>query len=289
MTISQNDPVWHVKFYGVRGSTPVCDPGFQRFGGNTTCIYVDLLTNDRSKLIGIIDAGTGIRKLGKEIMKGTIPKTDHIMLAMTHFHWDHIQGLPFFDPAYEPDTKIAIFSPHHQMQKDELRGIFERHMQEDYFPVQLSAMGSEIRFFTEEEYSSYLSFERSIEFTHRMHNHPGGACSYRLSANGKSLVVCTDLEHGEELDPEVVAFCKDADLLIHDAQYTDEELPSHRGWGHSSYSQAIACAEQAGAKQLVLTHHDPNHDDDFLEHMETQCKLRFPRCVMAREGMEIMV
>jgi phosphoribosyl 1,2-cyclic phosphodiesterase len=248
-----------------------------------------MLTNDRSKLIGVIDAGTGIRTLGKAILDGKIPDTDHILLAVTHFHWDHIQGLPFFEPAYNRETKMAVFAPHNSMGTDDLRDIFERQMQKTYFPVQLDSMGAEMKFFTAEEFTSYLSFENTIDFTYRLHNHPGGAFSYRLEAEGKSIVICTDLEHGEEVDPQVVEFCAGADLLIHDAQYTDEELKNHRGWGHSSYSQAIECAQRAGVTELIFTHHDPDHDDDFLEQMEAECRQIFPRCAMAREGMEIII
>lgn len=281
--------VWQIKIYGVRGSIPVCESGFQQFGGNTTCIYVDLLTNDRSNLIVIFDAGTGIRLLGKEIEKGTIPDTKYILLAFTHFHWDHIQGLPFFNPAYNSGKKIALFSPHQQMKDKELKKIFEMQMQKEYFPVQLNNMGAELKFFTAEEYRSYLNFESTVQFSYCLHNHPGGAFSYRMEANGRSVVVCTDLEHGETIDQGVVAFCKNADLLIHDAQYTDEELITHRGWGHSSYSQAIECAVQANVKQLIFTHHDPNHDDTFLEEMEKKYQQEFPNSRIAREGMEIFV
>lgn len=285
----EQDPVWQIKFYGVRGSTPVCEAGFQNFGGNTTCIYADLLTNDRSKTIAIFDAGTGIRKLGKEIGKGLLPDTDMMYLLFTHFHWDHIQGLPFFDPAYRPDKRLKIFSPHHEMKKKELQHIFEVQMQREYFPVQLDKMGAKFEFIIAKTYPKALVSEDYISFDYRRHNHPGGAYSYRFSAKGKTVVICTDLEHGEKIDHEVVRFCQGADLLIHDAQYTDEELENHRGWGHSSYSQAIDCARQAGVKQLVFTHHDPDHNDDFLEKKEIECQAIFPNCSMAREGMEILV
>lgn len=286
--MNQN-PVWQIKFYGVRGSIPVCESGFQQFGGNTTCIYTDLLTNDRSNLIVVFDAGTGIRTLAKEIKNGIIPDTKYILMAFTHFHWDHIQGLPFFDPAYDRDKKIALFSPHQEMENNELKRIFEIQMQKEYFPVQLNNMGAELNFFTAKEYQSYLNFESTVQFIYRMHNHPGGAFSYRMEVDGRSFVICTDLEHGETIDQEVVAFCKDADLLIHDAQYTDEELRKHRGWGHSSYSQAMECARQANVKQLIFTHHDPGHNDDFLEKMEQECQSKFPNCIMAREGMEVFI
>ena len=121
----------------------------------------------------------------------------------------------------------------------------------------------------------------------KRHLHPGGAYGYRLEVTGKVLVYCTDVEHGEFLDPEVVEFAKDADLLIHEAQYTPEELPNFRGWGHSSWEQAIEVAELAGVKKLYLTHHDPEHDDEFLKDVEVQCQKRFPNCFLAREGDEI--
>ncbi len=283
------DPIWQVKFYGVRGSTPICDGDYQQFGGNTSCIYVDLLINDRSNMLAIFDAGTGIRKLGKEISSGKLPDTKFIFLAFTHFHWDHIQGLPFFEPAYNENKKIALFSPHEAMKDVELQRIFETQMQKEYFPIQLKNMGAELKFFTAEEYQTYLNVDYRIKFTNRLHRHPGGAFSYRMDAGGRSVVICTDLEHGETIDQKVVEFCRDADLLIHDAQYTDEELEAHRGWGHSSYSQAIACAKQANAKKLIFTHHDPDHNDDFLAIMEKKCQQEFPNCAMAREGMEILV
>ena len=282
-------PTWHVKFYGTRGSTPVCERGFQKFGGNTTCIYLDYMLNDRNKSIAIIDAGTGIRKLGKEIGNGRIPGVENIFLLFTHFHWDHIQGLPFFDPAYKDGQKIKVFSPHHQMKKKELKSIFEVQMQREYFPVQLEDMGANFDFITQRKRVSEIVGERSIDFSYRLNNHPGGAYSFKFMANGKQVVICTDLEHGESIDEEVVEFCEEADLLIHDAQYTDEELVMHRVWGHSSYSQVIEVAKLANVKQLAFTHHDPDHDDDFLTKMEIECQEKFPNCFMARDGMEKFV
>ena len=175
------------------------------------------------------------------------------------------------------------------MKKQDLRHIFELQMQKKYFPVQLEKMGANFEFITSKEYKSALDVDTHANLNYRMHQHPGGAFSYRMEAEGRSFVICTDLEHGENIDPEVVKFCRDADLLIHDAQYTDEELKKHRGWGHSSYSQALACAQQANVKQLILTHHDPDHDDDFLAAMEQKCQSIFENCFIAREGMEILV
>ena len=283
------DPVWNVKLYGGRGSTPVCEPGFQKYGGNTTCIYVDLLINDRSKMLVIFDAGTGIRLLSNDIEKGKIPKTEYIFMIFTHLHWDHVQGFPFFNQAYDPNQKIGIFYPKENLAASELKHLFEIQMQAEFFPVQLNNMGAEFSFLVQEEAQSQLNGNNKVKFSYREHNHPGGAFSYRLEANGKTIVLCTDLEHGKEIDQDVVGFCRDADLLIHDAQYTDEELAQHRGWGHSSFNQAMTAAEQANVKKLVLTHHDPSHDDEFLDSMEKECQKRFPNCELAKEGMEFHI
>ncbi|NJC25898.1 MBL fold metallo-hydrolase [Neolewinella antarctica] len=284
-----SDPTWQIKLFGTRGSTPVCENGVQLHGGNTTCIYADLLTNDRSKGCIVFDAGTGIRRLGKELSDGTLPDVDSIFILLTHFHWDHIQGLPFFGPIYNPSQRICVFAPHEDMSDTRLQEIFELQMQEEYFPVQLDNAGAKFEFITLEKQTTSLLADGGVRLTYRLHNHPGGAFSYRLEANGKVIVICTDLEHGETIDEATVAFCRGADLLIHDAQYTDGELAEHRGWGHSSYSQAIEVAKRAGVAQLIFTHHDPDHDDDFLARTEKECQQIFSNCRMARDGMEILV
>lgn len=285
----KTEATWLIKIFGTRGSTPVCEKGFQEFGGNTTCIYADLLNNDRSKGAIIFDAGTGIRRLGKEIAQGELPEVEQIFVMLTHFHWDHIQGLPFFDPIYDPLQKINVFAPHEEMSDTRLREIFEVQMQQEYFPVQLEKAGAEFEFLTREKQATSLLADGGVTLSYQLHNHPGGAFSYRLQSGGKTVVICTDLEHGPGIDQKVVEFCRNADLLIHDAQYTDEELHRHRGWGHSSYGQAIEVARQAGVKQLLFTHHDPDHDDEFLCRKELECQAIFPNCRMARDGMEIFV
>ncbi|MEM7571369.1 MAG: MBL fold metallo-hydrolase [Bacteroidota bacterium] len=283
--------VWKLKFYGVRGSTPICDPNFGEFGGDTTCFYLDLLLKKgQEKITVIFDAGTGIRQLGKDIINGIIPPSDKILILFTHFHWDHIQGFPFFSPAYFTDREIFFFSPHHCLDSDEqLKGIFERQMQSEYFPVQLEKMGADFRFYTTEEFQAVLSMDQNVSLKFRRQNHPGGSYGFRLDGYGKSVVVCTDIEHGLDVDPEVVDFCQGADLLVHEAQYTDEELAKHRGWGHSSFNQAVELAKRAAVKHLYLTHHDPDHDDVFLRAQEQLCRAKFSNCTIARQGTEVVV
>ena len=122
------------------------------------------------------------------------------------------------------------------------------------------------------------------------HNHPGGAYSYRFhDTEGKVVVYCTDIEHGERIDPQIIKLAHDADVLIHEAQYTPEELPRYKGWGHSSWAQAVEVAQKAQVKRLLITHHDPDHDDEFLRDVEQQCQARFPNTVLAREKMEFVI
>jgi phosphoribosyl 1,2-cyclic phosphodiesterase len=276
-----------LKFYGTRGSIPVCDAGFQEFGGDTTCLQITFTDTNR---IAIIDAGTGIRNLGKDL-RAIGHKQDQMVIAFTHFHWDHIQGFPFFVPAYDASQKITLLTLGRGQTITNLREIFEVQMQSQYFPVQLDRMGANFEFLQIRDASRHFSAANNVAtvVTALRHNHPGGAYTFRIERNGKVLVVCTDVEHQEQMDPQLVELARGADLLVHDAQFTPEELRNRRGWGHSSYDQAMQFAEMAGAKRLALTHHDPDHDDDFLQRLEKLCQQRFRDAVFARQGMEIEI
>lgn len=283
-------PVWKITFYGTRGSVPVTDQGYQEFGGNTTCVLIDLQVGNSKEVIGVFDAGTGIRNLGKDIMEGKIEKPKLIFIAFTHFHWDHIDGFPFFIPFYRPgEFEVQIYAPTEFDDKRTLKEVFELPLQKDYFPVQLENMGVDFQFLTNTEFDKGNRLDILQEFKTNLHSHPGGAYGYRITAFNRTVVFCTDVEHGDGVDMGVVEFAKGADLLIHDAQYTTEELESHKGWGHSSYEQAIEVAKLAGVKQLVMTHHDPDHNDEFLRYYEGKCQEVFPNCCLAKEGMEILV
>lgn len=274
-----------LKFYGTRGSIPICDAGFQQFGGNTSCFQI---TFPDINQIAIIDAGTGIRNLGRDL-RAMGHKQEQIVLAFTHFHWDHIQGFPFFSPAYDPEQKLTILTLGEEQKISDLREVFETQMQSVYFPVQLDHMGAHFRFVQIERATEHFKEmnHAATTITAQKLKHPGGSYGFRIERQGKVLVICTDVEHGTEIDPNVVALAKDADLLVHDAQYTAEELERRRGWGHSSYDQAMQVAEMAGVKRLAMTHHDPDHDDDFLARIEKLCQERFKESLLAREGMEL--
>jgi phosphoribosyl 1,2-cyclic phosphodiesterase len=278
-----------VKFYGTRGSVPVCSSDFQEFGGNTTCLQI---RDKDSNNIAIIDAGTGIRELGKNLIESG-HKQEEIFVAFTHFHWDHIQGFPFFEPAFNKKQKINILALGWGKHITCLKDIFETQMQKEFFPIQLEKMGAKFKFMLLEEtkkvFRTKAKKPKPVVVKTNKHKHPGGAYGYRIELDGKVLVFCTDIEHGKSLDKKVIYFAKNADLLIHDAQFTDEELKKKRGWGHSSFSQAMEVAERANVKMLALTHHDPDHDDAFLKKMEKQCQKRFKNCFLAREKMEIEI
>ena len=272
-----------IKFYGTRGSLPICQYDYMEYGGNTTCVAIYDKTGDS---ILIFDAGTGIRRLGKEIMTNDYLRKKKIVILFSHFHWDHIQGFPFFDPAYVPDMDITIGMIGTKMSINELKDILSTQMGSKYFPVQLDRMGANTIFDTKTSNEVIFPGGRIIS---NFHSHPGGAYGYRLESEDKCVVFCTDVEHGDNIDPKVVELARNADVLIHEAQYTPEELPRFKGWGHSSWAQAIEVARQANAESLYLTHHDPNHDDDFLHKVERQCQKEFKKCFLAREGMEISI
>jgi phosphoribosyl 1,2-cyclic phosphodiesterase len=272
-----------ITFYGTRGSFPVSEREFSQFGGNTACI---LLTFKNGR-VAILDAGTGIRKLGNDFPARNSEQYDNIFIGLSHTHWDHIQGFPFFQPAYDQKRHftIAIFGKgQHSI---DLESIFETQMLQEYFPVPLDKIGATLTFFRHDK-ACYLA-PSGIRVIASRHNHPGDAYGYRIVEGETSLVYCTDVEHGESIDARVVSLARNADLLIHDAQYSGDELKEKRGWGHSSWEQAVEVAKQAKAKRLALFHHDPEHNDAFILNMERECQKRFSEAFFAREGMEIEI
>jgi len=270
-----------VKSYGTRGSIPVPERDFMDFGGNTTRVCVTLSQGQ----VVIFDAGTGIRRLGKDLIDSSHEQFDFIPIVLSHTHWDHIQGFPLFGPAYDPRRKFRIFICGKARVCEDLESLFEAQMQAEFFPVPLGQMGAEFSFL-QPDISEHTG-ELGNEWRLLRHNHPGGAYSYRFTEGDKTVVYCTDIEHGDTIDERIIELAKDADILLHDAQYTPDELKEKKGWGHSSWDQAIEVAARAGVKRLALIHHDPEHDDRFLTELEKQCQREFNECFVAREGQEI--
>jgi phosphoribosyl 1,2-cyclic phosphodiesterase len=269
-----------VKFYGTRGSIPVAEKNFMEYGGNTSCI---LVTFDNG-FIAILDAGSGLRKLGQELVKQTLSQPT-LPIILSHTHWDHIQGFPFFLPAYQSRFNVSIFLSSRGTEERDLRQIFTKQMVSDYFPVELGDMKATLTFTEPKQKSETLQWGAVV--TACPLQHPGNSYGYRFEYNKKTVVYCTDIEHDDHIEPSIVELAKNADVLIHDAQYTPEELKTRKGWGHSSWAQAIELAKQAGVKRLALFHHDPDHDDDFLSKEEMKCQAIFPNSFFAKEGMEV--
>ncbi len=272
-----------IKFYGVRGSLPVCGREFERYGGNTTCMRI---LRENANRIAIVDAGTGIRNLGKEIMSAGLSQKV-INILFSHFHWDHIQGFPFFAPAYNEHQKIGILAMGRKGKTKNLKEIFSLQMQKEYFPIGLEMMGAQFEYLTYgKKETIYGAKVRSIP---QHHLYLGGSYGFRIEDESVSLVVCTDIEHIDGIDSNIVKFAKGADLLVHDGQYTAQEYKKFKGWGHSTWQHAAEVAIRAQVKKLIITHHDPDHTDDFLDAMESECQQYFPNSAFAKEGLEVPV
>jgi phosphoribosyl 1,2-cyclic phosphodiesterase len=270
-----------VKFYGTRGSMPIADPDYVRYGGNTSSVLVTFSTGR----VAILDAGTGIRNLGNDLLKNSHKQYDNISLILSHTHWDHIQGFPYFEPAYDPRRNFTISICGKERMGKDLESLFATQMQNDFFPVPLEKMGAKFVFLQ----PNITAYENpwGVKLTATKYSHRGDAYGYRIEEGGKVLVYCTDVEHKDGIDPNVVELSRNADLLIHDAQYTTEELKGKKGWGHSSWEQAIEVAKQARVIKLALFHHDPDHNDIFLSNIEKECQKRYPKSFLAREGSEV--
>lgn len=268
-----------VRFWGVRGSVPVSGPGTVQTGGNTSCIEI---TCEGERLV--IDGGTGLRALGEHL--GYKPLD--VAVLFTHTHWDHIQGVPFFTPAYHAASRLTFVGP--TRDSGTLRDVLAVQMRPPTFPITLDHIPARIDYVSLDESQVY---ERgpfrvsSIDL-----NHPDGVRAYRIEAGGRAIVHATDVEHGDSIDPRLVRLAEGVDLLIHDAQYTREEYqglmgPPRRGWGHATWRDAVDVARSAGARLLALFHHDPARKDEAVQAIEADARSLFGGAFAAREGAPI--
>lgn len=268
-----------LKFWGVRGSIPVPAPDCLGYGGNTACL--ELRIGDE---IFVIDAGTGARKLGLQLQNEARATNLRINLLLTHFHWDHIQGIPFFEPLYWTANTVAFHSCHPE---EKLRKILEGEMTNPYFPVNFELLAARREFV--DLSGGPLRRDGVCVYPFPM-NHPQGATGYRMEAAGKVITHASDLEHGDAaLDKTLRDYAQNADVLIYDAQYTPEEYSSHKGWGHSTWLEATRVARDCNVKRLVLFHHDPGHDDAAMKNIECDARQHFENTGAAKEGLEIVL
>jgi phosphoribosyl 1,2-cyclic phosphodiesterase len=295
-----------ITFWGVRGSLPTPGSHTVRYGGNTPCVEV---RPDPETLL-ILDAGTGLFNLGEKLMKTGAPVRAHILLS--HTHWDHIQGLPFFRPAIEAGNEITIIGSDHN--DITLESVLADQMRIMYFPLQFSELKSKIDFRIVGE-GSFTIGGTKVDTIYV--NHPGFTLGYRITRNGKSIVYISDnepfnREHAGsgsnkvgkpvvELfkrtngnpNERIVEFARDADMLIHDSMFTPDEYELKEFWGHSDYRFAMGIAVEAKVKTIMLFHHAPNHSDEDVDRIVRDCRKELekasypPKCIAAAEGMTV--
>jgi phosphoribosyl 1,2-cyclic phosphodiesterase len=264
-----------VTYFGTRGSCPCSSDQHRRYGGNTSCVLVEV--DDEPPLI--LDLGTGLRALGE-----TLERPLHISglpleatALLTHLHYDHILGLPFFSPLRVPGATLDVYGP--AQDDGTLKDVLSRAVQPPFFPIHMGEFRGELRFH-DVQGSDDLSFG-GIKVKARPVPHRGHTLGYRIEADGRSVAYLPD--HQAPLDrrsvpDEVLELCEGADLLIHDAQYTDDEFMLMSDWGHSTVAYAVQVAAEAGAHRLSLFHHDPSHHDRDIDRMLTRArKLATPR------------
>lgn len=269
-----------VKFWGVRGSIATPSARHIAFGGNTSCIEV-AMGGERV----IFDAGTGIRNLGHWLMRKKVQRA-HLLLS--HTHWDHINGFPFFSPAFHPDHHFRVMAGH-LSDKGGIRQALSGQMQQPFFPVPLEIMGAKMDF---EDFRAGDSFALPGHIAVRTVplNHPDGATGYRLDYQGKSMCYVTDTEHvvGKP-DQTILGLIEGADLVVYDSSYTDKEFPAKIGWGHSTWQEGVRLCRAANVRNLAIFHHDPDHEDLFMERLEADARLTWSGAIVARESMRFVL
>ncbi len=268
-----------IKFWGVRGSIPTPQPENQRYGGNTSCVEVRV-----GDSIYIFDCGTGFRMLGHQLRREFEGRPISAHVFVSHFHWDHIQGIPFFRPLYDDSGNRFIF--HSSSRTRSLKRVMDEQMASPYFPVAVSEMKAHQEFHEVEPGPIVLD---NASFQVAWLNHPQGCLGFRMETKQGVLVYATDNEPGQaEFDKSVRKLAEGADVLIYDSQYLPEEYEAQRrGWGHSHWREAVNVAMESGAKELVLYHHDPDHTDVCIDKVVQDARNYYPKVRAASEGMEI--
>jgi phosphoribosyl 1,2-cyclic phosphodiesterase len=269
-----------VKFWGTRGSIPCPRPGCMKYGGDTPC--VEVRTGQGNILI--LDAGTGIRSLGLSLQKDPeFKKKGFIFLS--HAHWDHIQGFPFFGPAFDKECKFSFYGQF-KLEKC-LEDILTGQQEHLYFPVKLTDMGGRIDFV---EILEETVQAEDVRVTSRHLNHPGGCLGYRIEDGGRIVTYCTDVEvRPEHREDRLLELAHEADVFIFDSQFTLEDYPKHMGWGHSTWQAGVRIARRANVKELILFHHNPNYNDSVIGEIVEKARKEFPNTIAASRELAIFL
>ena len=270
-------------FGGVRGTNPVAQPDFMRYGGETTAFLIQGQAGEQI----LLDAGTGVRELGRRLQESPAPR--RVLMLMTHYHLDHVVGLPSLGLIYRSDWQVEIAAPAHE--DVVVEATMSRVMDKPFWPLQVEDLKSRLRFTALEPRSDRPLGYGGLEIRWCAVHHPGGGTAYRVDepASGASVVVATDVEWGASRDAERAALQAlgrnpgPANLLIMDGQYTPAEVASYRGWGHSTWEEAVEVARAAGIPRLLLTHHDPRRNDEELDGLRTEVQQRAAWADLARE------
>jgi len=265
-----------VKFWGVRGSIACPSPDHVVYGGNTSCL--EIFAGDERI---IMDAGTGIRNLGQDFIKDGVRKGT---LLLTHSHWDHINGFPFFGPAFMNNSRFTIAAGH-LYNAGGIENVLASQMANPTFPVPLEALQTTLTF---EDFKAGETWGlgAGVKIITAPLNHPNGATGYRVEFGGKSICYVTDTEHviGKP-DQTVLKLIEGADIVVYDCTYTDQEFKAKVGWGHSTWQEGMRLCKMAGARQLAIFHHDPDHNDDFMRQVEIDSRKEWQGTIVAREQM----
>jgi phosphoribosyl 1,2-cyclic phosphodiesterase len=276
-----------IKFLGVRGSIATPERENIEFGGNTTCLEVrgqQVAEQSPNQEVVVIDAGTGMRRLGLSLAEEFAGRNLNVHLLLTHFHWDHIQGLPFFIPLFESNNRITV---HSGRPPATTRKILEGLMAEPYYPLRFDFFAASTEFAEVGERPSKVGDITVHPFP--LH-HPQGAWGYRFESGGATIVHASDLEHGHpHLDAVLRDYAQNADVLVYDAQYSPEEYSTTKGRGHSTWLEATRVARDARVKHLILFHHDPSHNDATMRQFVTEARRHFENTDAAREGWVVGV
>jgi phosphoribosyl 1,2-cyclic phosphodiesterase len=272
------DATYKLRFWGTRGTTPTPTSELLRFGGNTSCVAADL--GEHGYLI--LDCGSGVRLLGNELIGDTGTKRFHVFFS--HYHFDHIEGLPLFHPLYDKESEFTFYGLASCGMK--VREILENLVRPPYFPVTFADVPSRREYI---ELDGTRHAVGGVTISYLPLNHPDGCLSFRLDRNGRSIVYATDHEHGDTAtDDALLDFATGADYLIYDATYMPNEYEKlRRGWGHSTWFAAVQTAIKAKVKNLVLFHHHPEHTDTELQKILEVARTEFPATQIAREGLEL--
>jgi len=279
-----------ITLFGVRGTSPVIGPQFREFGGETTSILVE---GEGGEMV-VIDAGTGLRKIGDRLMaKRAAPS---LLLLMTHYHLDHVVGLPSFSPLYNGDWRVSAAAP--IMDNRSVDEVLEQIFAEPFWPLQVDTLPARLDFATlPGDISDKPFIYGGLKIRWTLLHHPGGATAYRVDdpATGGSFVFATDVEWENSSAEEKKAFatlCAESsppDLLVFDGQFSRENYDKFRGWGHSSWQTAVEVSRQVKAKRLLITHHDPNSNDVVLNEIEEKLNDIQPEANLARDGMKFVL